>query len=105
MIKQLNLILSKKTKPYIYISLDVDIGALKEILAARFINTIGIEKKIILDAAKNIKKFIDKNKIEIVGLDVMEIETHVLGKELKKSGRQDKTIEVVDDFLRILFID
>ena len=38
---------------------------------------------------------------KLVGLDVMEIETFLLNKVFPKSGREDQTIEVVDNFLRI----
>jgi arginase family enzyme len=102
MIKKLEKALENYSVPYIYISFDVDVGIFKEILAARFMNVIGIEKEIILNAARAIKEFMELKKCELVGLDFLEIDTYVLGRELKKSGRIDRTVEVVDEFLEII---
>ena len=102
MIEKLNSRLEKIDNPYIYISFDVDVGGLKEIIAARFRNAIGIEKSIIIKAAEVIKKKLDSKKCELIGLDMMEIETHLLNRDFPKSGRKDLTVEVVDDFLEVL---
>lgn len=102
MIKKLEKSLEKCNAPYIYISFDVDVGIFKEILAARFMNVIGIEKNVILNAARTIKEFMKSKKCELVGLDFLEIDTYVLGRELKKSGRIDRTVEVIDEFLEII---
>lgn len=103
MIKKLEKSLENFSVPYLYISFDVDVGIFKEILAARFMNVIGIEKEMILNAAALIKNFMVSNKCELIGLDFLEIDTYVLGRELKKSGRIDKTAEVIDEFLDIIF--
>ncbi len=103
MIEELNLALEQSNKPHVYISFDVDVGGLKEIIAARFRNAIGVDKTVILNAAKLIKNHIDSKKCELIGLDIMEIETHLLGKLFPKSGRKDQTVEVVDDFLAFFF--
>lgn len=104
MIEKLEKKLDKSDTPFIYISFDVDVGAVKaDILAARFMNCIGIEQDIILEAAKTIKSFIAKKGCILVGLDFMEIETHMLGKELKKSRRMDKTMDVIEKFLSLFF--
>lgn len=104
MIKKLKQKLDKREPPYIYISLDVDVGAVKAgILAARFMNCIGIDQEIILEAVRTIKTFMKNKDYNLIGLDIVEIETHMLKKELKKSQRRDKTIELVEEFLSILF--
>ncbi|MFX1258006.1 MAG: hypothetical protein ACFFAN_09110 [Promethearchaeota archaeon] len=41
-------------------------------------------------------------KCELVGLDFLEIDTYLLGRELKKSIRIDQTFEVNDEFLEII---
>ena len=102
MIEKLEKVLRKIEKPYIYISFDVDIGIFKEILAARFMNVIGIDMEIILEAANKIKEYIILKKCNLIGIDILEIDTYMLGKILKKSGRTDKTIEVIDKFLKII---
>ncbi len=102
MITKLKHALEKVRASNIYISLDVDVCMFKEVLAARFTNAIGIEKKVVISAAKIIKNFIEQNHRSLVGMDIMEMETYVLNKELKKSGRKDRTIEVIDEFLEAL---
>jgi arginase family enzyme len=102
MIKELEKYLENYNVPYIYLSFDVDVGIFKEILAARFMNVIGIEKELILNTAKTIKNFMISKSCELIGLDFLEIDTYVLGRELKKSGRVDKTVEVIDEFLEII---
>ena len=101
MIKKLSTILKKTEKSKIYISFDTDVGALREIIATRFRNAIGIDQNTILNAAKTIKNVINSKKIDLIGLDIMEIETHLLNRVFPKSGRRDQTIEVIDSFLNI----
>jgi arginase family enzyme len=100
MIDELKNALDKRSTPYIYISFDVDVGSLKDVIAARFRNAIGIDRSTILSAAKLIKNYMDSRKCDLIGLDVMEVETHLLGREFPKSGRKDLTVEVVDEFLK-----
>ena len=83
----------------ITIDTDVDVGGLKEIIAARFRNAIGLGKSVILNAGKKIKKYMDSKRCELIGLDVMEIDTHLLSRVFPKSGRIDQTVEVIDEFL------
>ena len=103
MIKKLSTILKETEKSKMYISFDTDVGALREIIATRFRNAIGIDQNTISSAAKTIKNVINSKKIDLIGLDVMEIETHLLNKVFPKSGRRDETIEVIDSFLNFFF--
>lgn len=99
MVNKLNSALEQIETPYIYISFDVDVGGLKEIIAARFRNAIGIDKSVILNAGKKIKNYMDLKRCELIGFDVMEVETHLLSRVFPKSGIVDQTVEVIDDFL------
>jgi len=99
MIKSLSLKLETVENPFVYISFDVDVGVFKEIIAARFKNTIGMDKNEILKMAKKIKEVLTVKNCELIGLDIMEIDTYLLEKIFPKSGRKDLTIEVVDDFI------
>ncbi|MHA1988090.1 MAG: arginase family protein [Promethearchaeota archaeon] len=101
MIKKLSTILKETEKSKMYLSLDTDVSALKEIIATRFRNAIGIDQLTILNAAKSLRNVIDSRKIDLVGLDIMEIETHLLNRVFPKSGRKDQTIKVVDSFLDV----
>jgi arginase family enzyme len=102
MIKKLLNNLKKTEKSKMYISFDTDVGALKEIIATRFRNAIGIDQSTILKTAKSIKNIINSKKNDLIGLDIMEIETHLLNGVFPKSRRKDQTIEVIDNFLDIL---
>jgi arginase family enzyme len=95
-------VLEQYSNPYLYISFDVDVGIFKEILAARFMNVIGIEKDLILNAAKIIKNFIVSKNCELIGIDFLEIDTYIIGREFKKSGTKDHTVDVIDEFLKII---
>jgi len=101
MIRKLSGILEETEKSNIYLSFDTDVGALREIIATRFRNAIGIDQTTILNAAKIIKNEMNSNKIDLIGLDIMEIETHLLSRKFPKSGRIDQTIKVVDNFLDV----
>jgi hypothetical protein len=102
MIEELKKSLNSHNVSNIYLSFDVDVGVFKEILAARFMNVIGIEKKLILKAAKTIKEYMVSKHCELIGLDFLEIDTYIFGRELKKSGKKDMTPEVIDEFLKII---
>ena len=103
MLDRLNQILKDTVKSNFYLSFDVDVGALKEIIAARFRNVLGLDQSTIISAAKIINNVMKTADNKLVGLDVMEVETFLLNKVFPKSGREDQTIEVVDNFLRIFF--
>jgi len=103
MLDKLKQILKDRVKSNFYLSFDVDVGALKEIIACRFRNALGLDQSTILSAAKIINNTVKTADNKLVGLDVMEIETYLLKKVFPKSGREDQTIEVVDNFLRIFF--
>ena len=101
MIKKLSTILKEAEKSKMYISFDTDVGALREIIATRFRNAIGIDQTTIINAAKSIKNVINSKKIDLIGLDIMEIETYLLNRVFPKSGRTDQTIKVIDSFLDV----
>ncbi|HUY01593.1 MAG TPA: arginase family protein [Candidatus Deferrimicrobium sp.] len=95
--------LEKLNTPYLYLSIDVDVSSLKAVLAARFMEFFGVDEEGLKNAADLIRKLVQSKKIEIIGLDLMEIEVYYLNAILK-SGKSDKTIAVMDNFLEsILF--
>ena len=103
MIMKLKETLADRQTSFVYLSLDVDVSMFEEVLAARFMNAIGIKQSILMEAVKIIKKFITETSSELIGVDIMEIETFMLNKKLKKSGEKDKTIELIDGFISELF--
>ncbi|MHA1312136.1 MAG: arginase family protein [Candidatus Helarchaeota archaeon] len=94
-------ILQAVETPYLYVSIDVDIGSLNSILAARFMEFIGLDEACLIDTAQILRKILNKNKLELIGLDLMEIDIYFLNAKLK-SGKSDKTIKVMDNFLKII---
>lgn len=103
MLNKLSKVLKVISNSKFYVSFDVDVGALKEIIATRFRNAIGLEESVILDAAKSLNNKIKSGNNQLVGFDIMEIETFLLNKEFPKSGRKDLTIQVLDNLLQIFF--
>ncbi|MBN1799958.1 MAG: arginase family protein [Candidatus Lokiarchaeota archaeon] len=103
MISALSSKLERVKKPYLYISCDVDVGALKDIIASRYKNAIGIEKSTLIQAFQVLKNTIDSSDCELIGLDFMEIDTFLLNRYFPKTQRKDSTIEIIDALLKILF--
>ncbi|MHA1270654.1 MAG: arginase family protein [Candidatus Helarchaeota archaeon] len=99
--KKLQNILNTIDASYLYISIDVDIGSLNSILAARFMDFIGLDGECLINTSKIIKDFIKLNKFELIGLDIMEIEIFFLNAKLK-SGKIDNTMNIMDHFLSIV---
>ncbi|MHA1264520.1 MAG: arginase family protein [Candidatus Helarchaeota archaeon] len=87
--------------PYTYLSIDVDVSALNAVLAARLMEFIGLDFDIILEAGGLLRQFFSTSDCELIGLDVMEVEIHFLNAQLK-SGKKDRTITLIDQFLELL---
>jgi arginase family enzyme len=88
--------------PYLYISIDVDVGSLNEILAARFMEFIGVDADCLYKASDSLNGFLAAKKIQLIGLDIMEVEVFYLNAKLK-SGKVDHTIKIIDHLLDKIF--
>ena len=97
----MNQLLNQIKTDNIYVSFDADVGAYKSIFAARFLDRIGLEEKTISEIARQIGSRVKAGQFELVGFDVMEIDTHLLGLELPE-GRRDTTCAVCNGFIRNL---
>jgi arginase family enzyme len=91
----------KISTPYIYISLDLDVGAYNSTFAARYMDRQGISKQNLLDIASIITNECHSGKYEIAGLDIMEFNMHFLGIETP-GGIKDDTLNLVKDFIKRL---
>ena len=87
--------------PHVYVSLDLDVGAFTEILAARYLEKPGISKKNILDVALRIMEECRQGNFTIAGMDIMEFNMHFLGIEMP-DGTKDRTLDLVEEFLTIV---
>ncbi len=89
--------------PYLYLSIDVDVGSLNAILAARFMEFIGIDEECLNSAANLLKNLLQTKPISLIGLDLMELEVYYLNAKLK-SGKSDRSIDIMDKFLDTILI-
>ena len=64
--EQFESILNSINTPYLYISIDVDVGAANSILAARFLEFIGIDEDCFIQSALLLKNFIKRFKKSLV---------------------------------------
>lgn len=87
--------------PYVYISLDLDVGSYASTFAARYMDGPGISEKNILDVAHILSKECRGGKFEIAGLDIMEFNMHFLGIETT-GGIKDNTLALVEKFIAVL---
>lgn len=83
----------------LYLSLDVDIGSLDSVHAARFMNVVGLASEELYQLARVLEGTLQRK--ELIGFDVSGIETFLLGREFP-NGVKDRTLERVSDFVRIL---
>ncbi len=99
---QLNAKLDELKTKNVIISIDVDVGAGKSVLAARFIDAFGFNYEEFIEIFNIISNKIESKNIELIGMDFMEVETQFLGKTLK-NGTKDMTLELFDELLNLFF--
>ncbi|MBD3230346.1 MAG: hypothetical protein GF329_19360 [Candidatus Lokiarchaeota archaeon] len=97
-------IISSINTPYIYLSVDVDVGSLNAVLAARFMDFIGVDENCLINLSKIIGNFLKSRETTIIGMDIMEIEIFFINAQLK-SGKTDKTVNIMENYLELLLID
>jgi len=91
----------KITTPYVYISLDLDVGSYNSTYATRYMDRQGISKQNLLDVANIIASECCQGRFKIAGLDIMEFNMHFLGIETP-SGIKDSTLTLVGEFIKAL---
>ncbi|MBN1188155.1 MAG: arginase family protein [Dehalococcoidales bacterium] len=89
----------KIDNPYVYISLDLDVGSYNSVYAARYMDKPGISKQNLLDVANIIASDCRRGKYKIVGLDIMEFNMHFLGIETP-GNIKDSTLSLVAEFIK-----
>jgi len=80
--------------PWVYVSLDADLGACAGIPAVRFMDRVGLEAEEILLLAERIGERIAGGQFGLAGFDISEIDVHLLGLD-----QDDPSIEVCSDFM------
>lgn len=94
-------IYEKVKTPYVYVSLDLDVGAYRCINAARYMDGPGITRENLLDTARIIAEGSQNGNFMLVGFDIMEFNIHFLGIETTEGGK-DLTLPLVYDFIKTL---
>ena len=84
----------------LYVSLDADAGACQCMNAVRFLNTVGLREETILGFARLFKKLIETGRFRLAGMDVAEVDVHLLG--IDDEGTPDRTSQVCADFITTL---
>jgi arginase family enzyme len=96
-------LMDRISTPYVYVSLDLDVGAYRCVHAARYMDGVGIDQEAILDTAHIIAQGCRACRFELAGLDVMEFNMHLLGLKTA-AGVVDTTIELATNFICTLIL-
>jgi arginase family enzyme len=87
--------------PYVYVSIDMDVGAFSSVYGVRFLNTVGMREDCIYKTAKAIKDVIDGKNLRCVGLDLMELDVHFAG-VYRCRKVVDRSYEVACNIIQLL---
>jgi arginase family enzyme len=97
----INFLQEKIKAPYVYVSLDLDVGSHVSTYAARYMDRPGITEQNLLDVAGIITDECRRGKFKIAGIDIMEFNMHFLGIETP-DGVKDTTLTLVERFITAL---
>ena len=61
-----------------YVSIDMDVGSLSSVFSARFMNCYGLNRREFINLLLQVKNSIRINQVPLVGMDIMEIDIHLL---------------------------
>jgi arginase family enzyme len=89
---------------YVYISVDIDVGANSAVFGARIYKEppiVGLSTSQIYKITKVLSKLIKKEKRKLVGFDIMETDVYTAGMPLEEGGN-DRTYEVEANILKHL---
>ncbi|MEM3697303.1 MAG: arginase family protein [Candidatus Bathyarchaeia archaeon] len=84
----------------VYISMDVDVGALSCVYAARFLNAVGLSLEQIQNVFQSMLSFFS-GELTLCGFDLMEMDIHKLGARIDNLHK-DQTSEVSKTFLKFI---
>ena len=94
-------VFEKIKTPYVYVSVDIDIGSRQALTGARFLDYLGLEESEIYRILDGLNKYAKEKKIEIVGADVMEIDQSKAGHRFGKN--YDKTYDISLEVIKKIF--
>ena len=85
-------VLNSISTPWVYLSIDADIGARNALYAARFLDRRGLSAATIGHIFDLIGRYIRMGAFQLVGVDIMEIDVHLAGVTLP-TGIVDQTAQ------------
>ncbi len=94
-------VFEKINTPYLYVSVDIDIGSRQALNGARFLDYLGLNESEIYKILDKLNKYVKEQNIEIVGADVMEIDQLKAGKKIGK--KTDKTYDITLEVVKRIF--
>jgi arginase family enzyme len=97
---ELAVVLSRINTPYVYVSIDLDVGAFSATRAVRFLNTVGMEESAIYRTVEAIRDVIETRHVSCVGFDLMEMDVHFA--ETVIGGVRDRSYEIASHIMGIL---
>jgi len=84
-----------------YVSIDMDIGSMCSVFSARYMNCYGLSREQFLGVLSGVKRSIDEARVPLAGLDIMEVDIHLLG-ALEMMTYDDSTEYLAKRALNIL---
>jgi len=100
--KALNPLKKLMNSKYVYVSVDIDVGANSALFGARIYKEppiVGLNVLQLYKIVKVLNKIIIKEKRKLVGLDIMETDVYTAGMPLE-NGSMDRTYEIEANILR-----
>jgi arginase family enzyme len=88
------------TAKKVYVSMDIDLGALSCVYAARFLNLRGLSREHISNVFQSLSYYFP-SELTLCGFDLMEIDVHKLGAEID-SLHKDQTLDISRMFLNFI---
>ncbi|MEM3550932.1 MAG: arginase family protein [Candidatus Bathyarchaeia archaeon] len=88
------------TAKKVYVSMDIDLGALSCVYAARFLNVRGLSREQIYDIFQSLSCHFP-GELTLCGFDLMEIDVHKLGAEID-GLHKDQTWDICRMFLNFI---
>jgi arginase family enzyme len=92
--------LSAINTPYVYLSIDMDVGAFLTTCAVRFLNIVGIAEDCLYRVVKTVKDVVNQKNARLIGMDLMELDVHYAGYVI--AGERDRSYEIAGNLIRML---
>jgi arginase family enzyme len=93
-------VLNRIKTPYVYVSIDMDVGAFSTSHAVRFLNTVGMEEAGLYRTVKTIRDVLEAKHLKCLGMDLMEMDVHFAGTIL--GGVMERSYEIASWIIHML---